>query len=463
MNYEKEPEARSEKKIVNRQPKTVNHMTNNDNIPKASLVTLGCPMNQVDSERIISGLVERGFDIVPEEEADVIVVNTCGFIESAREESIEAILSVADLKKNGNLKALVVAGCLAQRYKTELEKDLKEADAIVCLDDVESIPEYCSVLLKHSKHGVKSYSRTIIGSPYTAYLKIAEGCNNRCSFCAIPMIRGPFRSMAVEDILKEAGELSALGIKELVLIGQDTSNFGSDLDSEKNLPWLLEKLNDYDGIEWIRLLYAHPAHFSEEFIEAFNGLPKVLPYLDMPLQHISEKLLKIMGRQSKPEKIRKLLDTLRERVDGLVLRTSLIVGFPGETEKDFRELIEFIERYRFERLGAFVYSPEEGTPAALMGEKVPKDVAQERYETLMEIQRDISADFQESLVGREFDMIVDEIDPDTSKATGRTYMDAPEIDGNVSVVRGVEEGSAFYRVRITGAEAYDLVGEVVND
>ena len=449
--------------IVNRKSKIVNKMTNINKTPGASLITLGCPMNQVDSERIINGLVENGFDIVPEEEADVIVVNTCGFIESAREESIETILSVAKLKRKGNLKALVVAGCLAERYKSELEKDLTEADAIVGLADVESIPEYCSKLLKYSKNNGKGYSRVVIGSPYTAYLKIAEGCDNRCSYCAIPMIRGPFRSVAPEYILKNARELSELGIKELVLIGQDTTSFGSDLDCEKNLPWLLEKLNELDGIEWIRLLYTHPAHFREDFIEAFNGLPKVLPYIDMPLQHISGGVLESMGRKITPEKIMKLLDTLRERIDGLVLRTSLIVGFPGETEKDFRELAGFIGRYRFERLGAFVYSPEEGTSAALMKDRVPDDAAQERYETLMEIQSGISADFQESLNGREFDMIVDDIAPVTGRATGRTYMDAPEIDGNVSVARGVEEGSAFCRVRITGAGTYDLAGEVVSD
>ena len=437
-------------------------MINTHNTPRASIVTLGCPMNQVDSERIISGLIKRGFDIVPEEEADVIVVNTCGFIESAREESIETILSVADLKRKGNLKALVVAGCLAERYKSELEKDLKEADAIVGLADVESIPEYCSKLLEFSRQNGKGYTRVLIGSPYTAYLKIAEGCDNRCSYCAIPRIRGPFRSVAAEDILNDARELSELGIKELVLIGQDTTSFGADLDCKKNLPWLLEKLNEYEGIEWIRLLYTHPAHFREEFIEAFNELPKVLPYIDMPLQHISGRILESMGRKITQEKTRKLLDTLRERIDGLVLRTSLIVGFPGEAERDFRELVEFIERYRFERLGAFIYSPEEGTRAALMKDSVPDEVAQERYEMLMKIQRGISADFQESLIGREFDMIVDDIDQVTGSATGRTYMDAPEIDGNVSVARGVEEGSPFYRIRITGAGTYDLAGEVVS-
>jgi len=428
--------------------------------PKASLVTLGCPMNQVDSERIVGRLAGCGFEIVPEEEADVIVVNTCGFIESAREESIETILSVADLKKNGNLKALIVAGCLAERYKNELKEDLAEADAIVGLSDSEKIPEICCKLLNCGKPEEEFYSRILIGSPYSSYLKIAEGCSNRCSYCAIPMIRGPFRSVPEENILNEARELAELGIKELILIGQDTTCYGSDLDG-KSLSGLLEKLNDVDGIKWIRLMYAHPAHFGEELAETMNGLPKVLPYIDLPFQHISGSVLRRMGRFTPPEKIKELIDSLREQIEDLVLRTALIVGFPGETEKDFQELVDFIRQYRFERLGAFEYSPEEKTQAILLEDRIPKDVIQKRYETLMEVQSGISADFHKFLVGQEFDMIVDEIYPGSGGAIGRTYMDAPDIDGNVTVAEGVEKGKAFYRIRVTNAETYDLAGEVV--
>ena len=427
---------------------------------KASLVTLGCPMNQVDSERIIGRLTGHGFEIVPEEDADVIVVNTCGFIENARKESIETILSVADLKKHGNLKALVIAGCLAERYRSELKKDLKEADAIVGLTDSEKIPAICYKLLNHEKPEKEFYSRVLIGSQFSAYLKIAEGCSNRCSYCAIPMIRGPFRSVPEEDILIEAQELAELGIKELILIGQDTTCYGSDLDG-KSLTGLLEKLNDVDGIKWIRLIYAHPARLSEELIETIIRLPKVLPYIDLPFQHISGRVLKHMGRFTPPEEIKELIDSLREQIEDLVLRTALIVGFPGETEKDFQELIDFIHQYRFERLGAFEYSPEEKTQAILLEDSVPKDVKLERYKKLMEIQSSISADFHRSLIGREFDMIVDEINPGSGGAIGRTYMDAPDIDGNVSVAGGVEEGKAFYRIRVTDAETYDLTGEVV--
>ncbi len=428
--------------------------------PKASLVTLGCPMNQVDSERIISGFVERGFEIVPEEEAHVIVVNTCGFIKSAREESIETILSVADLKARGNLKAVVVAGCLAERYGNELLKDLPEVDAVVGLSDAEKIPELCYELLDYEKPGERIYSRVLIGFPHMAYLRISEGCNHRCSYCAIPMIRGPFRSIPEEDILNEARELSELGVKELILIGQDTTFYGSDLNG-KNLSGLLEKLNDIEGIEWIRLLYTHPEHFKDELVEAYTGLSKVLPYIDLPLQHISGSVLRSMGRRMPPEKIKKLIENLREKIENLILRTTLIVGFPGETEKDFRELVDFVRRYRFERLGVFVYSREEGTKAALMEDTIPEDAALERYNTLMEIQRSITTDFHKSLIGREFDMIVDEINPDSGEALGRTYMDAPDIDGNVFVDRGVEKGKAFYNIRITDAETYDLTGEIV--
>ena len=428
--------------------------------PKASLVTLGCPMNQVDSERIISGFVEHGFEIVPEEEAHVIVVNTCGFIESARKESIETILSVADLKARGNLKAVVVAGCLAERYGNELLKDLSEADIIVGLSDAEKIPELCCKLLDYEKPGERVYSRVLIGFPHMAYLRISEGCNQRCSYCAIPMIRGPFRSIPEEDILDEARELSELGVKELILIGQDTTFYGSDLDG-KNLSGLLEKLNDIKGIEWIRLLYSHPEHFKDELVEAYTGLSKVLPYIDIPLQHISGSVLRRMGRRMPPEKIKKLIESLREKIENLILRTTLIVGFPGETEKDFRELVDFVRRYRFERLGVFVYSREEGTKAALMEDTIPEDTALERYNTIMEIQSSISADFHKSIIGHEFDMIVDEVNPDSGEALGRTYMDAPDIDGNVFIGRGVEKGKAFYHIRITDAETYDLTGEIV--
>jgi ribosomal protein S12 methylthiotransferase len=428
--------------------------------PKAALVSLGCPMNQVDSERMISGFIENGFEVVPEEEADVIVVNTCGFIESAREESVNTILSVAELKTRGNVKAVVAAGCLAERYRDELLRELPEADAVIGLADASRIPEVCGELLGYTLPENKVYSRTLIGYPHMAYLRISEGCDHRCSYCAIPMIRGKFRSVEEERVIEDAHELASLGAKELILIGQDTTYYGKDGGST-DLAGLLERLNDVEGIEWIRVLYAHPRHFTDELIDAYTSLPKVIPYIDIPIQHISPNVLKRMGRADSADSVKRLLDTLRARIEGLVLRTAVIVGFPGETETDFGELSGFIQDFRFERLGAFEYSAEEGTRAASFEEPVPTEIARERYETVMDIQREVSAEFHVSLVGQEFDMIVDEYDPATGGAVGRTYMDAPDIDGNISVDSGVEKGDVFRRVRITGADAYDLIGEVV--
>ena len=430
--------------------------------PRAALATLGCPMNQVDSERIMGGLVSLGFEIVPEEEADIIVVNTCGFIESAREESIETILSLADLKKKGRAKALVVAGCLAERYRNDLESELSEADAIVGLSERDRIPSLCLELAGRAHEGETLYTRVVSGPLHSAYLKISEGCNNLCAYCTIPMIRGPYRSLAEEDILREAEELVSVGARELVIIGQDTTNYGIDLDSG-NLPSLLEKIAAVEGVEWLRLMYAHPSHITEDLIGAFDSIPQLLPYLDLPVQHISPGILRRMGRLTPPDRIRALLKHLRNRVEGLVIRTSLIVGFPGETEEDFEELLDFMEEMRFERLGAFVYSPEEGTRAALLEDRVPEETAVERYEEVMKLQAEISGKFQESLVGTEMEMIVDEIDPETGDVFGRSYMDAPEVDGAISIAGDIPEGTEFCRVLITEAGTYDLIGEVIRE
>ncbi|MDP2984258.1 MAG: 30S ribosomal protein S12 methylthiotransferase RimO, partial [Candidatus Latescibacter sp.] len=425
--------------------------------PTAALVTLGCPMNQVDSERIMGGLVSLGFEIVPEEEADIIVVNTCGFIESAREESIETILSLADLKKKGRVKALVVAGCLAERYRNDLVSELSEADAIVGLSERDRIPALCLELAGRAHEGETLYTRVVSGPLHTAYLKISEGCNNLCAYCTIPMIRGPYGSLAEEDILREAEELVSVGARELVIIGQDTTNYGIDLDNG-NLPSLLEKIAAVEGVEWLRLMYAHPSHVTEELITAFDSIPQLLPYLDLPVQHISPGILRRMGRLTPPDRIRALLENLRNRVESLVIRTSLIVGFPGETEEDFEELLDFMKEVRFERLGAFVYSPEEGTRAALLEDRVPEETAAERYEEVMSLQAEISGEFQESLVGIEMEMIVDEIDPETGDVFGRSYMDAPEVDGAISIAGDIPEGTEFCRVLITEAGTYDLIG-----
>ena len=431
--------------------------------PRAALVTLGCPSNQVDSERIMGGLVSLGFEIVPEEEADIIVVNTCGFISDAREESMSTILDIAELKSQGRLKKLVVAGCMAERYAAELREELHEADAIVGLAGRDSIPELCRDLLDAPLPKNTQYARVVTGPPHTGYLRIAEGCGHLCTFCAIPFIRGDFRSDPADALIRDAEELASTGVHELILVGQDTTAWGSDLGTNEILAGLLPKLAAIDGIDWIRLMYAHPAHMDDRLIEAMAGIPQVLPYIDLPLQHISGDILRRMGRRTPPERIRELVGSLREKIEGVVIRTSLIVGFPGETEHDFNELMSFVREARFERMGAFVYSPEEGTAAADFGDAVPEDVAVERYERLMTAQAEIAESFHQSLVGREFDVIVDGADPDENVIVGRTYMDAPDVDGNVTVPGGVEEDTPFLRVRITGAEEYDLAGELVQE
>jgi ribosomal protein S12 methylthiotransferase len=430
--------------------------------PRAALVTLGCPMNQVDSERIMGGLVSLGFELVSEEEADIIVVNTCGFIESAREESVETILAMAEYKREGRAKALVVAGCLAELYKRELEGELSEADVVMGLSERERIPEICLRLLERSPEGEPVYTRVVSGPRHSAYLRISEGCNNVCSYCTIPVIRGHFRSVPEEEILAEAEELVQVGARELILIGQDTTNYGVDLDGE-SLPRLLEKLSAIDRVRWLRLLYAHPAHMTGELIEAIAGLPKVLPYVDIPIQHISANILRRMGRFTAPDDIRALLRKLRDRIPGVALRTSLMVGFPGETDDDFRELTGFLEEVRFERLGAFTYSREEGTRAALLEDEVPPEVAGERYDELMQLQAGITEEFQQSLIGRDLEMIVDEIDPETEDVFGRSYLDAPEIDGTISVAGGIDPDAEFVRIRVVDAGTYDLIGEVIKE
>jgi len=417
-------------------------------------------MNQVDSERIMGGLVSRGFEIVPDEEAEIIVVNTCGFIESAREESIETILLLAELKRTGSLKSLVVAGCLAERCRDELEQELTEADAIVGLADRDRIPDLCLDLIGRSRVTGAAYTRVVTGPPHTAYLKIAEGCDNRCSYCTIPAIRGPYRSISEDDILRDAEELISLGARELVLIGQDTTRYGLDLNG-KTLAGLLRRLSETAGVSWLRLLYTHPRHMTGELIDTINAIPQVVPYIDMPIQHIADPVLARMGRRTTSSEIRTLIDTIRSRIGGVALRTSLIVGLPGESESDFGQLIDFIRDVRFERLGVFAYSPEVGTPAAAMDGQIPAEESAQRCDELMEVQAGIAHEFHVSLIGREFDMIVDEYCSGSETVVGRTYMDAPEIDGNITAAGSVEEGEAFCRVRITGAETYDLRGVVV--
>lgn len=427
---------------------------NEEKLKTAAVVTLGCPMNQVDSEGIMSGLVSRGFRLVPEQDARVIVVNTCGFLEDACRESIETILDLAELKSSGKLERLVVAGCLAQRYPDDLGRELPEADAVVGLDKRGAIPGLCESLLGISDPESRIVSRVVSGPAHTAYLKIAEGCDNRCTYCTIPSIRGPYRSRPLEDVLEDAGNLVELGARELILIAQDTTCYGKE--GGPRLGTLLERLGALEDLEWLRIMYTNPDHFTDTLVDALPGYPKVIPYLDIPIQHFSGRVLRRMGRKCGPDRVRGLMDALRAKIPGLVIRTSLIVGFPGETDRDFQELMDFIEDARFERLGAFKFSPEAGTPAARFADAVPSEVISDRYDRLMEMQSGIVREFHESLVGREFRMIIDEVDDQSHGAKGRTYMDTPDVDCSVSVTGDIPAREAFMKIRIVSADFYDL-------
>ncbi len=431
-----------------------------DEIPRASIVTLGCPMNQVDSQAIIKDLIARGFEIVNEDSAHVIIVNTCGFIRDACEESIDTILELSELKKTGVLRALVVAGCLAERFGKELERELIEADAVFGLKERDKIGKWCAELLGLTGSGSVENANVVSGPEYSAYLKIAEGCDNRCTYCTIPYIRGPYISKDRDMIVKEAEELARIGKREIVLIAQDTTCYGKG-SQDQNLELLLKDLSKVEGIEWIRLMYTHPDNFSDRLIETIGDTPKVLPYIDMPIQHISGSVLKRMGRRGNPVYIKNLIEKLRVRIKGLVLRTSLIVGFPGEEKRDFEKLCDFVAQFQFERLGAFIFSPESGTPAFKMDMSVSPETASERLDRLMEIQAGVSDRFHSSLKGRIFDMIIDKLDTENGSAMGRIYMDAPEVDCCMHVRSGVRASDVFRRVRITGTGPYDLEGELV--
>ena len=424
--------------------------------PCFSLVSLGCPMNQVDSEKIMASLFAEGFQMSSEDEADIIIVNTCAFIEAAVGESVDTVLSLASLKKKGRLKGLIVTGCLAERYHGEIEKELPEADAFIRLAGRDTIPAVCLELLNMTASGRCGMNAKVITGPmHSAYLKIAEGCNNRCTYCSIPAIRGRFKSIPGDDLIREADELVSVGARELILIAQDTTGY-------ENLEGLLENLCNIKGLHWIRLMYTHPRFITDSLIEKLGSLPKVLPYLDIPIQHASDSILKRMGRGHDSAHAEKLIFKLREKIKGVTLRTSMIVGFPGETDEDFNCLKDFVRNIRFERLGTFMYSPEEGTPAFGFNKKVPVKKAEERLDILMKTQHEISNGFNRSFIGREMKVIVDYAGDDS--VICRTPMDAPDVDCSVTVDKSPEEkvnniADGFMTVRITDADAYDFKAE----
>lgn len=444
---------------------------------KIGVVSLGCPKNLVDSETMLGLIHEESYEITNDpSEAEIIIVNTCGFIESAKEESINTILQMAEYKKSGSCKYIIVTGCLSQRYAEELFNELPEADAIAGVevyDEIGSIIKRVMngerfIMLERSKPDViytskETFLPRILTTPsYTAYLKIAEGCDNCCSYCAIPKIRGPYRSKPMEQVLKEAKALAANGVKELIVVAQDTTRYGEDLLGGKLLlADLLKELNKIESLKWIRVMYCYPNNFTDELIETFASLDKVCKYVDLPLQHASNRLLASMNRYDTREEVETLLAKLRKRIPGIVIRTTFIVGFPGETDADFEELKEFVEQQRFENAGVFAYSQEEGTVAGAMPNQIPDEIKQERYHELMALQAQISEEIHKDTEGQTLEVLVEGIEEDGSGLHyGRSYREAPDIDGLVFIENpGDIEPGCFIKVNILQGFTYESVGE----
>lgn len=444
---------------------------------KIGVVSLGCPKNLVDSETMLGLIHEENYEITNDpSEAEIIIVNTCGFIESAKEESINTILQMAEYKKSGSCKYIIVTGCLSQRYAEELFSELPEADAIAGVevyDEIGSIIKRVMngerfIMLERSKPDViytskETFLPRILTTPsYTAYLKIAEGCDNCCSYCAIPKIRGPYRSKPMEQVLKEAKALADNGVKELIVVAQDTTRYGEDLPGGKLLlADLLKELNKIESLKWIRVMYCYPNNFTDELIETFASLDKVCKYVDLPLQHASNRLLASMNRYDTREEVETLLAKLRKRIPGIVIRTTFIVGFPGETDADFEELKEFVEQQRFENAGVFAYSQEEGTAAGAMPNQIPDEIKQERYHELMALQAQISEEIHKDTEGQTLEVLVEGIEEDGSGLHyGRSYREAPDIDGLVFIENpGDIKPGCFVKVNILQGFTYESVGE----
>jgi len=422
---------------------------------KVNIITLGCSKNVVDSEVLMGQLKASGVDVVHESDdpSDVVVVNTCGFINDAKEESIDTILRYAEEKKSGLLKKVFVMGCLSQRYKKDLEAEMLDVDGFYGVNDLPRILKDLDVDYRRELIG----ERLLTTPAHYAYLKISEGCNKKCSFCAIPLIRGKHISRPIEELVHEASVLASRGVKELILIAQDLTYYGYDLYKERKLAVLLESLSEIEGIEWIRLHYAYPSDFPAEIADIIRDNPKICNYLDIPLQHISDPLLRSMNRGVTKEKTLKLLSTLREKNPGIAIRTTLIVGYPYETEEHFEELKTFVKEQQFDRLGVFTYSPEEKTSAYYLHDAVPEEIKQQRLEEIMAIQQDISLEKNSNKVGKAFKVLIDRIEGEYF--VGRAEFDSPEVDNEILVPASEQLSIGnFYRVMITRAEFFDLYG-----
>ncbi len=424
---------------------------------KIHILTLGCPKNLVDSEILMSKLKNK-FQIVEKpEKADLVVVNTCGFIDSAKQESIEKIFEMVELKEKGKVESVYVMGCLSERYKNELEKEIPEVDKFFGVEKFEEILNTLGVPDRYELLG----ERELLTPKHYAYLKISEGCDNPCSFCAIPLIRGKHISRPIEEIIKEAKKLAWKGVKEIIIIAQDTTYYGLDIYGKRKLPELLNRLSEIDGIEWIRLMYTFPAKFPTEVLDIMAQNPKICKYIDIPIQHISDKILKSMRRGITKRKTIELLEKIRETVPEVAIRTSLIVGYPGETEKEFEELLDFVYTFKFDRLGVFTYSQEEGTKAFELGDPISPEEKERRMALIMNAQHDIIVEKNEKMIGRKFKVLIDRKERDFY--IGRTQWDAPEIDLEVLVEgNGIKIGN-FYEVEIYDIFEYDLIGKVATE
>lgn len=439
---------------------------------KILFISLGCDKNLVDTEEMLGLLASRGFEMTDDEaEAEVVIINTCCFIHDAKEESIQNILEMAEYKKKGNLKALIVAGCLAQRYRQEILDEIPEVDVVLGTTAYDQILEVLATALAgHTEVRIADLKalprvetkRQVTTGGHYAYLKIAEGCDKHCTYCIIPKIRGPFRSVPMERLLKEAGELAEQGVKELILVAQETTLYGKDIYGEKKLPALLRGLCKIKGLRWIRLLYCYPEEITDELIQVIKGEPKICHYLDIPIQHANDEILRRMGRRTTKQEIIHTVEKLRREIPDICLRTTLITGFPGETKAQHEELMEFVDEMEFDRLGVFTYSPEEDTSAAEMPDQISDGIKQERQADLMELQQEIAFANAEDMVGREILVMIEGKVADENAYVGRTYRDAPGVDGLIFIDADEELLSGdFAKAKVTGALEYDLIGGLV--
>ena len=437
---------------------------------KVGFISLGCSKNLIDTEMCISLFRRNDFEIVNNpNDAEILVVNTCGFIEPAKEEAINTLLEMAEFKKKGKCKYLIAMGCLVKRYKKDLEKSMPEVDLFISIDEYgmiwDKICDLVGIEKKSNYCNLDYFDRTITTGDKSAYLKIAEGCDNNCTYCAIPMIRGRYISRKMEDIIKEAEGLVNNGVEEIIVIAQDTTKYGIDIYGEKKLPELLKKLSNIDGVRWIRFLYAYPESITDELIDVVKNNDKICKYFDIPIQHFSDNILKRMNRKSNGRQIDVLLNKIRKEIPNVVIRTSIIVGFPGETEQDFYSLYNFVNKAKFEKLGVFEYSKEEGTPASRIKEQVHYMTKKKRYNKLMKTQQEIAMKCLKDKIGNKYEVLIESISPNGKYYIGRSYMESPDTDGVIMIKKdkNIDLINKFVYVKIVGISGYDLIAELLDE